>query len=240
MAKEKKQKVDLWLDINNGMNRTGIEPEKNALQLYLGIARSPYLKIRGLHVYDGHIHDRALIDRHVKCEGDFEPVRLLILEIAKAGLDKPVVVAGGTPTFPIHASRDNTETSPGTCILWDSGYDEQFPDLSFLQAAVLLMRVVSKPAENLLCLDLGHKSIAAEMPHPRIKFFSLQVNRFLNHSEEHLVIETDNAGKYRCGDLVYGVPWHICPTVPRYPSAIIIQDRKIAGEWKIDARDRNT
>lgn len=228
----------VWLDINNGMNRTGIRPGKEALELYRIVEEIQGLNINGLHVYDGHIHDRELIDRHVACERDFEQVRVLISEIVKSGLKKPVIVAGGTPTFPIHAVRPDTQTSPGTCLLWDSGYDEKFPDLSFLQAAVLMTRVVSKPAGNLLCLDLGHKSIAAEMPHPRIRFFELDVKKFVNHSEEHLVIETDEASKYSCGDIIYGVPWHICPTVPRYPFVYTVRDNMIEGKWKVDARDR--
>jgi len=230
--------ADVWLDINNGMDRTGIVPDKKALQLYLDISHNKHLNMRGLHVYDGHIHDRELIDRHVKCEGDFEAVRSLVSEIMKAGIERPVIVAGGTPTFPIHAARENTETSPGTCLLWDSGYEEHFPDLNFLQAAVLLMRIVSKPDRDLICLDIGHKAIAAEMPHPRIRFFTLDVKRFVNHSEEHLVVESNDAMKYQVGDLVYGVPWHICPTVPRYPFAYVVRDNKIAGKWNIDARDR--
>lgn len=228
----------LWLDINNGMNRTGILPDKKAIQLYHDLSGMSCFTMRGLHVYDGHIHDKLLIDRNARCENDFQPVNLLIQEIIHAGLKSPEIVAGGTPTFPFHAVRENTETSPGTCVLWDQGYSEQFPDLDFLHAATLLIRVVSKPNRNLLCLDLGHKAIAAEMPHPRVKLHDIHVDSFTNHSEEHMVIETKDAEKYLPGDVIYGVPWHICPTVPRYPTAYIVRAGRIEGEWKIDARDR--
>ena len=33
------------------------------------------------------------------------------------------------------------------------------------------------------------------------------------HSEEHLVLETPRAAEFKIGDVLYGVPWHICPTV---------------------------
>ena len=46
--------------------------------------------------------------------------------------------------------------------------------MEFLHAAVLLTRIVSKPGIDLLCLDLGHKAVASEMPQPRIKFFGLE------------------------------------------------------------------
>ncbi|HEX2394688.1 MAG TPA: D-TA family PLP-dependent enzyme [Bacteroidales bacterium] len=237
-AKSENRIIDLWVDINNGMNRTGITPGKDAFRLYSELSGNPSFNVRGLHVYDGHIHERELIDRHVKCEGDFEPVRTLISDIIKAGMKNPVIVAGGTPTFPIHAKRENTETSPGTCLLWDSGYEEHFPDLSFLQAAVVLTRIVSKPGENLICFDLGHKAIAAEMPHPRVKIIGINIEKFLNHSEEHLAVQSRDASKFRCGDLFYGIPWHICPTVPRYPFAYTVRNNRIDGKWNIEARDR--
>ena len=47
-------KMNLWLDINNGMNRTGIIPDK-ALGLCLELFEDQNLKFNGLHVYDGHI-----------------------------------------------------------------------------------------------------------------------------------------------------------------------------------------
>jgi D-serine deaminase-like pyridoxal phosphate-dependent protein len=230
--------TDVWLDINNGMDRTGIRPGKEALLLYQKISNLPCLKIRGLHVYDGHIHDEDIRIRRRICERDFQPVYSLIEAIREIGPGVPAIVAGGTPTFPIHAGRRDTETSPGTCVLWDSGYHSHFPDLSFLHAAVLITRVVSKPGKDLLCLDLGHKAIAAEMPHPRVTFPEVPVKRFVNHSEEHLVVETQIADQFEPGDVIYGIPWHICPTVPRYKSAYTVVSGKISGEWQIDARDR--
>jgi D-serine deaminase-like pyridoxal phosphate-dependent protein len=230
--------TDIWLDINNGMNRTGVIPGKEALGLFHKIKNTAFLNFRGLQVYDGHIHEPDLELRRERCKKDFAPVQSLINQIHGFGYENMVIVAGGTPTFPIHAGSKNTETSPGTCLLWDAGYAEKYRDLDFLHAALLLTRVVSKPDRDLLCLDLGHKSIAAEMSHPRVKLMDINVKQFINHSEEHLVIETDDASTYLPGDEIYGIPWHICPTVPRYPVAYVIRDGKIEGEWKIDARDR--
>src|SRR5947207_2782744 len=81
--------------------------------------------------------------------------------------------AGGSPTFPIHASHTDRECSPGTTVLWDFGYGDKYPDLAFQPAAVLLTRVISKPGPDRLCLDLGHKAVAPEMPHPRVRLLEL-------------------------------------------------------------------
>jgi D-serine deaminase-like pyridoxal phosphate-dependent protein len=238
LAEKYKTETGLWLDINNGMARTGIIAGDGALELYKKICNLPFINPRGLHVYDGHIHDRLVGDRIKTCEKDFEPVNILIGKLKKSGLPVPGIVAGGTPTFPIHACHDERETSPGTCVLWDRGYQENFPDLDFLPAAVLLMRIVSKPEGNLLCLDLGHKAIAAEMPPPRVFLPTLPDCRFISHSEEHMVVETPDAIRWHTGDVLYGIPWHICPTVPRYPSAYVIRQGIVSGEWSITSRDR--
>ena len=47
----------LWLDVNSGMNRTGIAPGDEAVRLYRLIQESSGLTAGGLHVYDGHIHE---------------------------------------------------------------------------------------------------------------------------------------------------------------------------------------
>jgi D-threonine aldolase len=229
--------VGVWLDINNGMDRTGITPGK-AFDLFRLIYDLPGLVPRGLHVYDGHIHDKDLHQRIESVESAYAPVNELIASLSLSELPVPAVVAGGTPTFPIHARRGDLETSPGTLLLWDAGYGEHYKDLDFLHAAVLLTRVVSRPNHNLLCLDLGHKAIAAEMPHPRVRLMGLPPHEFVNHSEEHLVIKLAGASTYKPGDVIYGIPWHICPTVARYPFAYVVRDHKVTEKWQIDARDR--
>ncbi len=229
--------MGVWLDINNGMDRTGIMPGK-AFDLYRMIGELPGILARGLHVYDGHVHDEDIRDRRETVAKAFAPVNDLIAALNNQGLNVPAVIAGGTPSFPVHAMQGSAETSPGTLILWDAGYGERYRDLDFLHAAVLLTRVVSLPDNNLLCLDLGHKAIAAEMPHPRVRLMGLPPHEFVNHSEEHLVVKLAEAEKYRPGDIIYGIPWHICPTVARYPFAYAIRDHIMTEKWHIEARDR--
>ena len=184
--------IDVLLDVDGGQHRTGVEAGPRAAKLYRAIATSPGLKPGGLHAYDGHIHDSDLAARTRKCEEAFAPVAVLRQELIAAGLPVPRVVAGGTPTFPMHAKREDVECSPGTCVLWDFGYATHFPDLDFLPAAVLLARVVSKPGTNRLCLDLGHKAVASEMPQPRVQFLNLPEAMVVAHNEEHLVVEAPN------------------------------------------------
>jgi len=230
-------KVSVWLDLNNGMNRTGIKPNDDAKNLYQFISNNENLKIKGLHVYDGHIHDSNFDVRQKVCDQDFEPVIEMKNSLEQLGFKVDTIIAGGTPTFPIHCKRKNVETSPGTCLLWDEGYGKNYKDLDFLPAAILITRVISKPKPNYLCLDLGHKSVASEMLLPRVKLLNMKESRQISQSEEHLVIESKEAEKYAMGDICYAIPYHICPTVAKYKNVLTVIDRKITGSWAVAARD---
>jgi D-serine deaminase-like pyridoxal phosphate-dependent protein len=134
--------------------------------------------------------------------------------------------------------RKGVESSPGTLLLWDYGYSSSFTDMDFLHAAVLLTRIISKPGKDLLCLDLGHKAVASEMPQPRVKILGLKSYTIVNHNEEHMVIRTNEADKYKTGDTLYGIPWHICPTVDRYDSVSVVNEHKFTNQWNVEARKR--
>jgi D-serine deaminase-like pyridoxal phosphate-dependent protein len=230
--------LELLLDVDCGMHRTGIAPGLAAIELYRRISELPGLAPGGLHAYDGQIQDTDLADRTAKCEAGFVSVLSLGRTLTDAGLAVPRIVAGGTPTFPIHARRPNVECSPGTCVFWDFSYANKLPDMDFVPAALVLTRVISKPGPHLLCLDLGHKSIASENPHPRVQLFDVPDAKATVHSEEHLVIETAHAGRFGVGDCLYGVPRHICPTVALHSEAVVVNNGRAEARWKVIARER--
>lgn len=238
MARKTSLETHVWLDINNGMNRTGVIPGEKAARLYKRIIDSPMLVAEGLHVYDGHIHESDFTRRQHICNDAFVPVQTLIQELKSDGIEPVKIIAGGTPTFPIHAARKDCETSPGTLILWDWGYSSSFTDMNYLHGAVLLTRIISKPGKDLLCLDLGHKAVASEMPQPRIKILGFEKYTISNHNEEHMVLRTPLADKFKVGDVIYCIPYHICPTVDRHDIAYVVSNHSVTGMWNVEARKR--
>lgn len=230
--------VEVLLDLDIGMHRTGIEPGPGAVALYRQIAGTPGLRAGGLHAYDGHLRQSDLAERAAASDAEFAKVSALAEELRRAGLPVPRVVCGGTPTFPINARRSGVECSPGTCVLWDASYGGGLSDLEFLNAAILLTRVVSRPGPKRLCLDLGHKSVASEMPHPRVIFPALPEAKAIGHSEEHLVLETPRAAEFDVGTVLYGVPWHICPTVALHDRVWVVRGGRTSETWPVVARAR--
>ena len=230
--------VDVYVDINDGMNRTGIKPG-NAYDLYTECNDLDGINIIGLHVYDGHIRDTDVDERKQKTDTAFNSVIELAEKIESSAHKQLNIVAGGSPTFPVHAERSDVECSPGTFVFWDYGYKTILPDEPFEWAALVITRVISIIDQNTICVDLGHKSVAAENSiDKRVHFLNMENIEPAGQSEEHLVLKVDDASLYKIGDVLYGVPYHICPTVALYERAVVVEKNDAVDEWKVIARDK--
>lgn len=227
--------LDVFIDLNVGMNRTGIKPA-DALALYALCQTLPGVRVVGLHAYDGHIHTTELPLRTQQADDTFALADGVRQAIADAHNVTLPLVMGGTPTFALHARHPDVTVSPGTFVFWDAGYSQLLPDLPFDWAAVLLMRVISVIDEQTLCLDLGHKSVAAENPLPRVVFLDQPDAVPIGQSEEHLVVRVADAHRHPPGTVWYGIPVHICPTVNLYDIVSVVVDNQCVGTWPVTAR----
>jgi D-serine deaminase-like pyridoxal phosphate-dependent protein len=90
----------------------------------------------------------------------------------------------------------------------------------------------------MICVDLGNKSVASENPQPRVFFLNASDAIPVAHSEEHLVLKVPDSSIYIQGQVLYGVPWHICPSVALYDKAWIVENNQVTGFWKVIARNR--
>lgn len=230
--------LDVYIDLNVGQNRTGIKPI-NAFTLYNECNNFKGINIIGLHAYDGQIRDADFTQRKQNADNAFNDVIHLTNTIETSNQKKLNIVAGGSPTFPVHAQRNEVECSPGTVVFWDYGYKTQFPDEPFNFAALVITRIISVIDAHTICVDLGHKSVAAEnVIEKRVYFLNAQNVQPVSQSEEHLVLQVEDASVYKIGDILFGVPYHICPTVALYESAVIVENNKPVDEWKVIARNR--
>jgi D-threonine aldolase len=231
--------ISVYIDLNVGMNRTGILPE-NSLLLYQKCQNLKGIDIIGLHAYDGHIHDTDLGVRTNRAKEVSETLTKTQINIENFAHKKMKTIVGGSPTFAIQAGlKKDAEVSPGTFIFWDYGYQNMMPDFDFLWAGIVATRVISIINKTKLCLDLGHKSIAAENPLPRIKFLDNNDATPIGQNEEHMVVEVSDTDLYAVGDVWCGVPVHICPTVALYNKVSVVENEVVTGSWKVIARDRD-
>jgi D-serine deaminase-like pyridoxal phosphate-dependent protein len=226
--------IGIWIDIDCGMHRTGVPFGDQVHKLRAAIGQVPELEYRGLHVYDGHLHQPDWQDRMSEARK--------IKSLIEADLERysmSEVVVGGSPTFGFWSHESVWQCSPGTPLLWDQGYGSNYTELDFEIAIALLTRVISKPSADLVCFDLGYKSVASEMPlERRVVLPQVPDAIFVGHSEEHLVVRTALAGQIRLGQEFLAFPRHVCPTVALHQSAQVVQDGQLQQRWSVDARDR--
>jgi 3-hydroxy-D-aspartate aldolase len=236
-------RLGLYIDLNVGMNRTGISVKQTEKiqTLIEKILSSKYIDFKGFHAYDGHVEENDISDRqkqiddyadHLNCLMEFIPIDF------KSSVE---VVIGGSPSLALHANKTypyKVRFSPGTIILWDGGYASNFQDLGFEPALVMAGRVISKPSEELITTDIGHKSIAPENPIQQ-RLFLLNDNKLVlkSQSEEHGVFYANHSDK-ELGDIVFALPYHVCPTVNLHQSLYVVEENKVIDEWVIEARDR--
>lgn len=233
--------LDVMLDLNSGMDRTGSPLSRDSIELYEMIATTPGLRAAGLHWYDGHHHQSDRQERRERVLAGWDQFTAFRDQVLMAGLEVPEVVASGTGSFDIliATGEPSLRVSPGTTTLSDAGTLRTFPDLPFVPAALLLTRVISQTGPSRLTLDLGHKAVSADPPLAlRATFPTLPDARIISMHEEHAVIETGEAHRFRLGDPLPAIPGHVCPTVALHHSASIVENGNTVGEWTVAARNR--
>ncbi len=233
--------VRLMLDLNPGMDRTGIAPDSRAIELYELISSQPGLQAAGLHWYDGHHRQPDIRQRRIAVLAGWEQLTSFRDKLLLSGLEVPRVVAAGSGSFPILAEvgEPDLELSPGTTTFYDADYCSRFTESDFRPALALFTRVISHSGDGRVTFDVGHKACAADPPAgARLWFPEIPDAVELQHSEEHLVVETSAAERLNIGDWVLAIPRHACPTVALHQSATVIENGAIVDRWEVAARNR--
>lgn len=242
----KSSRLGIFIDVNPGMDRTGIEQER--LPAILEVARaiaSAGLAFRGLHYYDGHVSAPVLAEREAAAHRGYDRLMEILTEVERAGFRVEEVITSGTPAFPCAASyapfRSGAfvhRASPGTVIYSDATSLTQLPaEWCYQPAAVVVSTVVSHPKANYLTCDAGHKSVSADAGVPTCAVIGRPDLRPLKPSEEHLPMEVQNGGaRPAIGDALYLVPRHVCPTVNNFDDAMLVSGNRVIGIERVTAR----
>jgi D-serine deaminase-like pyridoxal phosphate-dependent protein len=234
-----RREVDVLLDIDPGMGRTGVPPDEKAAEFYLELGKLKGIIPGGFHCFDGHNNQEDPDRRMAAARECLAALDRLQDRVERRGGKVPRRVLGGTSTFPCYARLPNTELSPGTCFLQDWNNLKRYKDLAFQPAALLLSRVVSKPAAGRLTVDAGSKAIATDPPEERGVVFSAEGFKPLFQSEEHWVFEAQDCGRFKPGDELYILPTHICPTFALHKDVRVVDaSGGWMDTWPVSARDR--
>ena len=243
-------RVGIFIDVNPGMDRTGIAQER--IPAILDLARataSAGVAFRGLHYYDGHVAALALEEREALAHQGYDRLMEIVTAVEADGSRVREVITSGTPAFPCAASyrpfRSDSfvhRASPGTVVYSDATSLTQMPpEWGFQPAAVVVSTVVSHPRANYVTCDAGHKSVSADAGVPTCIVAGRPDLLPLKPSEEHLPIEVQNGGsRPEIGEPLYLIPRHVCPTVNNFGDAVLVKDHRVVGIELVTARGHET
>ena len=241
--------LGIFVDINPGMNRTGVPLAK--YRHISEVAKAGGERFCGLHFYDGHIHDDTADARRVITHALYAEVCSIVDSLASEGVSCGELITSGTPTFRyaldypgFSDGRVGTRAtvhriSPGTVVFHDYQYDSLLEDLELQPAALLLSRVISHPEANIVTCDAGAKSIAAEAGDPVAFVLGRPDLVARKPSEEHLPLHCTTDEKPPLGDTLFLVPQHICPTVNLAEQALLVKSDGTTEIIDIAARARD-
>jgi D-serine deaminase-like pyridoxal phosphate-dependent protein len=240
--------ASLFVDVNPGMNRTGVPDDhpNEILRLCQSIVSSG-LRFRGLHYYDGHLSKYDSPERCAQAHRGYERLMHIVDTLAAHGIEVPEVITAGTPAFPCSLSFPRFlgapfvhRVSPGTVIYCDATSLAQLPqEYGYQPAAIVMTRVVSHPAPGQITCDAGHKTVSADAGVPTCVVLGHPALEPLAPSEEHLPMHAaDSAIEPAIGELLYLVPRHVCPTVNNFDDALIVSDGHLISVEPVSARGR--
>jgi len=244
----KGSKIGLFVDINPGMDRTGVSQEDfgRILGLVQDI-RKAAVEFRGLHYYDGHVGGASLPLRIADAHRGYDRFLHNVTKLQAEGIVIEEVITSGTPTFPaalafpgFRGSSFGHCISPGTVVYCDATSLNQLPpDYGYRPGAIVVSRVVSHPCKGIITCDAGHKALSVDAGVPSCVILGHSELQPQRPTEEHLPIELPPSGMFpRVGDALYLVPRHVCPTVNNFDHALLVRNGRIQTVERVSARGR--
>jgi D-serine deaminase-like pyridoxal phosphate-dependent protein len=242
--------VGIFLDINPGMDRTGLEQShKDEVAALVHAMEHEKLEFRGLHYYDGQYGGVEESERTKAAYAGYARLLEIVDEIEKRGARVEEVITAGTPTLPCSAAYEGFRAkgfvhrvSPGTVVYNDATSLAQLAtEMGYRPAVLVLTRVVSRPRAGVITCDGGHKAVSADAGVPTCVVLGHPELTPLRPSEEHLPMQVSGgAAGPEIGEALYLLPRHVCPTVNNFDCALLVRDGKIEAEEKVSARGRET
>lgn len=237
--------LQVVIDIDPGIRRTGVPSAEAAVALARAIAEAPALRYRGVQFYCGlqqHIEDYA--QRRAAIEERTDYLRAVVAALAEAGFAPAIVTGSGTGTHAIDLDLGVfTELQVGSYVFMDRQYLDC--DLTgdgappFETSLFVDARVVSAGGPGMATIDSGFKALATDGGPPKV-VAGAEGAQFMFMGDEHGAIIGPAADtRHAIGDLVTLAVPHCDPTVNLYDSYHVVEGDTLVDIWPVSARGRS-
>ena len=236
--------LDVLLDLDPGMHRTGIQIGDDAFDLAQTLHNSPSFDFRGIQCYAGnlmHVEDRG--QRTRRSHELWHLVDMFKRQLENHGIPCPIVSGGGTGTFDIDWQAGvATELQAGSYPFMDLEYMSiewnNEGTLPFEPSLFVLTTVVSANSPGNVTTDAGLKAFSTDSVPPEVHAGLDQPARYVFKGDEHggLIFEDSSAG-FAIGTQLLITPPHCDPTINLYDNFTLVDEEfQILGKLTIDAR----
>lgn len=238
----KARTIDVLVDVDMGLGRTGVHDAGSALRLARKISGASALRYCGVQAYYGHLqHVPTLADRHVKIAEQWRHLGIILEVLKQAGLPAEIISGGGTGTHHLDLAHGPfTELQPGSYLFMDKQYGavEIAPGGSpFRTSLTVASRVVSTTRAGRVIVDAGSKALSTDAGPALIASGAPEGAVYQFMGDEHgAVCLADQNSRPELGDLITFVSPHCDPTVNLYDQFHIVDSGRLVDIWPIEAR----
>ena len=238
-------RLDVIIDIDPGIARTGVASPEAAVTLAKVIAASPNLEYRGVQFYCGsqqHIENYA--DRRAAIIERTAYLKQVISALTEAGFAPAIVTGSGTGTHRIDLDLGVfTELQAGSYVFMDKQYlDCDIADGAappFEVSLAVDARVVSANHSGLVTIDAGYKSLSTDGGVAVVQRGAPETALFAFMGDEHAALIAPEIGTQLApGDPVSLTVPHCDPTVNLYDHYHIVAGDTLVDIWPVSARGR--
>jgi D-serine deaminase-like pyridoxal phosphate-dependent protein len=224
--------LGIFIEIDTGMDRCGVDTPEEALALAKHVVGLPGLRFVGLTGYEGHCsltpeHDLRH-ERERTAMGMFVGIAELL---ERNGIPVPIRSAGGTATWEWTAAFPGvTEIQAGTYVVMDNFHGHMAP--GFEHSLTVQAHVISARPDRII-VDAGNKSmgagqLASIVGHPELTSF-----RF---DEEHGIFAIEGGTSLKVGDTLALIPGYSPGTVNWYDAFHVVDDEVVVDIWPVIPR----
>jgi D-serine deaminase-like pyridoxal phosphate-dependent protein len=232
--------LNVLVEVNVGANRCGVPAGAAACTLARAVASSNHLHFRGIHAYQGAAqHVRSAQERQALIARAVEMVRETIALLNAAGIDCEIVTGAGTGTYLFEAASEvYNELQPGSYIFMDADYARNLdadgnPNQAFSHSLFIWTSVMSHTKPGRAVVDAGLKALSVDSGMPVVAQAGAQ---YLGASDEHGVLDVEDASSYPLGHKLRLIPGHCDPTVNLHDWIVGYRGHTVEAVWPVTAR----
>ena len=239
-------RLDVIIDIDPGIARTGVASAEAAVALATTIAAAPNLDYRGVQFYCGsQQHIESYADRRTAIVERTAYLQSVIAALSEAGFAPGIVTGSGTGTHRIDLDLGVfTELQAGSYVFMDKQYLDC--DLTgeggpppFAVSLSVDARVVSANHSGLVTIDSGYKSLSTDGGVAVVQRGAPDTAFFAFMGDEHAALIAPGIGTQLApGDPVSLTVPHCDPTVNLYDSYHVVAGDTLTAIWPVSARGR--